>query len=68
MKKVTVIVALAAFAISAVSCTKCVTCTYTDNRGEAQTAESCGKSNNEELEADLGAQWGQFGTVSCSES
>ncbi len=68
MKKVTLIVAVAALAFSAVSCSKCVTCTYTDNRGDAQTAESCGKSNNEELETDLNVQWGTFGTVTCSES
>lgn len=61
------IAAVAAFAFTAVSCTKCATCTYTDNRGDTQTAESCGKSNNEDLEADLNAQWGAYGTVTCSE-
>ena len=67
MKKVAVILAAAAVVFGMSSCSKCVTCTYSDDTGATQTAESCGNSNNEDLEADLNSQWASYGAVTCVE-
>jgi hypothetical protein len=67
MKKVTALLAFAVATATMVSCKKCVSCNYKDDTGAEQTAESCGKKNNQNLEDDLNAQWGKYGEVVCTD-
>lgn len=67
MKKIAFFALAGFFALSVASCKKCVTCSYTDSVGGAQTAESCSKNANDDLESDLEERYGRYGTIDCKE-